>query len=208
MSACAGNATETCGGAGSLSLYQLKPVVSSSSSVSSTSSKSSSSSTPTTVSSQSLTSTSSLSIQSTSSTVSSSSTGSTSASPTPAVKPKVGAYSFRGCYTDSETARALTAVQVINYQTMTLETCAGICVGYTYMGVEYWGEVNFLILSKRVSFNASCSATAATPSTLHHLTPPSLIVTSFVRGILLSIAVLGTELNCTCNVELAFSSFG
>jgi hypothetical protein len=81
-----------------------------------------------------------------------SSTGSTSASPTPAVKPTVGAYSFQGCYTDSETARALTAVQVINYQTMTLETCAGICAGYTYMGVEYWGEVIFLISFKRNIF--------------------------------------------------------
>jgi hypothetical protein len=152
MSACAGNATETCGGAGGLSLYELKPVVSSSSLVSSTSSKSSSSPTLTTISSQSLTSTGSISTQSTSSTISFSSTSSTSASPTPAVKPKVGAYSFQGCYTDSQTARALTAVQVINYQTMTLETCAGICAGYTYMGVEYWGEVRFLISLKKSIF--------------------------------------------------------
>ncbi|KAE9379342.1 WSC-domain-containing protein [Stipitochalara longipes BDJ] len=164
---CAGNTTEICGGSNGLSLYQLAPVVSSSStlssstkslssslyisttssnlaptlsSVSSTSSTLSSSSTLTTSSSQLPTSTSSVLTQSTSSAVSSSSTSSVSASPTPALKWTVGAYSFQGCYTDSTTSRALTAVQIINYQTMTLETCAGICTGYTYMAVEYWGE--------------------------------------------------------------------
>lgn len=61
----------------------------------------------------------------------------TRASPTASVAP----YTFVGCWTEPENARALTA---ISYATdaMTLEYCAANCAGlYEYWGVEYGREV-------------------------------------------------------------------
>jgi hypothetical protein len=43
--------------------------------------------------------------------------------------------------------RALSSASFYDYPAMTLEECAADCVGYTYFGVEYGGEVHILILT-------------------------------------------------------------
>lgn len=53
----------------------------------------------------------------------------------PAQLPVVGAYDFYGCLTDGG-ARTLSAATVFS-ASMTLETCATFCAGYTYFGTEY-----------------------------------------------------------------------
>jgi hypothetical protein len=68
---------------------------------------------------------------------------STSATPTqtaPAIKAKIGAYSYYGCQTEGTNIRALTGAVYYNYAAMTLEMCATDCAGFTYWGVEYGGE--------------------------------------------------------------------
>jgi hypothetical protein len=57
-----------------------------------------------------------------------------------AIKPTVGAYTFLGCWTEATSMRALSGSSYYDYLAMTLEKCAGDCVGYTYFGVEYGGE--------------------------------------------------------------------
>jgi hypothetical protein len=74
----------------------------------------------------------------------SSTSSSASVVPTLAIKNTVGAYTFQGCYTEATNVRALSSASFYDYTAMTLEKCAADCVGYTYFGVEYGGEVNSL----------------------------------------------------------------
>jgi WSC domain len=72
----------------------------------------------------------------------------------------VGAYTWQGCYTDVVGARTLTGNTLINYNTMTVEICAGYCAGYSYFGVEYSGECycgNVLENGGAPSTTASCN---------------------------------------------------
>jgi hypothetical protein len=66
-----------------------------------------------------------------------------------AVKPGVGNYIFRGCYTEATNGRALSAASFFDYTAMTLEECASDCAAYKYFGVEYggecWSTLQFLI---------------------------------------------------------------
>ncbi|KAK3898928.1 WSC domain-containing protein [Staphylotrichum tortipilum] len=48
----------------------------------------------------------------------------------------VGDYAYDGCYTDSIALRVLSG-ETISRDDMTLESCATICAGYPYFGVEY-----------------------------------------------------------------------
>jgi hypothetical protein len=48
----------------------------------------------------------------------------------------VGDYDYDGCYTDSIALRVLSG-QTISSDDMTLASCASICAGYAYFGVEY-----------------------------------------------------------------------
>jgi hypothetical protein len=50
-----------------------------------------------------------------------------------------GAYTYVGCHTDSVVARALTGMDAQGSM-MTVEYCASVCAGFTYMAVEYGGE--------------------------------------------------------------------
>ncbi|RDL33881.1 WSC containing protein [Venustampulla echinocandica] len=51
------------------------------------------------------------------------------------------AYSYLGCYTEGTGVRALGAYNSVNYTTMTVEICAGLCLPtYTLFGLEYGGE--------------------------------------------------------------------
>jgi WSC domain len=124
---CPGNAYEYCGAGNRLEMYMR-------------------SSTPTSsVLPRTLTSTSStLSIVVNSNTIKSSTVStSTSAIPTqtaPAIKAKIGSYSYYGCQTEGTNIRALTGAVYYSYTAMTLEMCATDCAGFTYWGVEYGGE--------------------------------------------------------------------
>ena len=42
--------------------------------------------------------------------------------------------------TEATNARALSSSVLVNYTTMTLETCSTFCNGFAYFGVEYFGE--------------------------------------------------------------------
>ena len=58
-------------------------------------------------------------------------TGSTSP-----INPTVPGFTYSGCYTDSTSARVLTAKQLYD-SSMTVEKCTAFCKGYTYAGTEY-----------------------------------------------------------------------
>ncbi|AEO62666.1 uncharacterized protein THITE_2107105 [Thermothielavioides terrestris NRRL 8126] len=70
-------------------------------------------------------------------------TRTTSATPTPtatlAVKPTVGDYVFVGCQTEATSQRALSEKTYAD-DSMTLESCAAFCAGFTYFGTEYGRE--------------------------------------------------------------------
>ncbi|KAG0649039.1 WSC domain-containing [Hyphodiscus hymeniophilus] len=135
---CPGNVYEYCGAGNRLEMYMLSSLSSSSSSVVSSTTSVSISSTSKTTSSVSLSSTKTSSTSTGSKT--SSSSASVTASPTLAVKQQVGSYTFQGCWTEATNARALSGASYIDYNAMSLETCAANCAGWNYFGVEYGGE--------------------------------------------------------------------
>jgi hypothetical protein len=57
----------------------------------------------------------------------------------PVVVKMAGAYTYVDCHTDSVAARALTGMGAQGSM-MTVEYCASVCAGFTYMAVEYGGE--------------------------------------------------------------------
>jgi hypothetical protein len=77
-------------------------------------------------------------------------TRTTTATPTPTGslghKPTVGAYTFVGCQTEATTGRALSGKEVLAADTMTLESCATYCQGFTYFATEYGRECEYLFL--------------------------------------------------------------
>lgn len=128
---CNGNSTEFCGGPNRLNVYQLKKTPSTSSAAATTSSSSTGSSStvpsttvpPTTVSS-----------------TTSSSTTTSAATPTgPAIKKVVNNYNFQGCWDEPPNDRAIIDQTYAN-DSMTLESCATFCNGFTYFGTEYGRE--------------------------------------------------------------------
>lgn len=122
---------------------------SSSSSTTSTTASGSSSTAPTTASSSStsgaqssILSSSSSSVQSTqsSSSLTSSSSTSSAASTTsaaPITVQSTGVFTYIGCYSDSVASRALTGYTLNGNSQETVESCASLCSGYAYFGVEY-----------------------------------------------------------------------
>lgn len=151
---CGGDKTAYCGAGNRLSVYIKNgtagsvlssfSVVLSSSSSSQISSSIASSSTSTQVPTTTSASSSSSSQPSTTSLSSSSSptttSPTTSAQTAPAIKPTIGAYAYKGCYTEATNMRALSVSSNVNYTSMTLENCAKFCSGSTMWGVEYGGE--------------------------------------------------------------------
>jgi len=55
------------------------------------------------------------------------------------VFPNVGSFSYYGCQTEGSLTRALSA-KVTAYDSMTLQSCAAECTGYSYFGTEYGRE--------------------------------------------------------------------
>lgn len=170
---CSGNSSEFCGAGNRLDVYKLgytgstntvpsvviRSTSSTSSKVSSTTSTKLSTSSTKASTSSSTSKASSTTKSSTSSKLSSSSTkGSSSstssvsktststsavASPTgPVVVQSVGNYVTDGCWTEGNGVRALSPGAFAN-DTMTVESCAASCAGYTYFGVEYGRECEF-----------------------------------------------------------------
>jgi hypothetical protein len=73
--------------------------------------------------------------------------------------PTVAGWTYKGCYTDSTAARTLTGSFTYN-ATMTVETCASYCKGYTYFGTEYGTECycgNTFANGGTVTTGSSCS---------------------------------------------------
>jgi hypothetical protein len=56
-----------------------------------------------------------------------------------AVRPTVGAYTFVGCQTEATAGRALSEKSYAD-DSMTLDSCASYCSGFTYFGTEYSRE--------------------------------------------------------------------
>jgi hypothetical protein len=69
-----------------------------------------------------------------------STTATATATSGPNIKPTVGAYTRVGCQTEATAGRALSAKEVFASDTLTLESCAAYCEGYTYFGAEYGRE--------------------------------------------------------------------
>lgn len=179
---CGGDKTAYCGAGNRLSVYvkngtsvnalssssvvlssSSSSQISISSSISSTTSQIPTSSTSTQAPTTSISSSSS-SQSSTTSLGSSSSTSLTSSATStqtaPAIKPTIGAYTYKGCYTEATNMRALSVSSNVNYTSMTLENCATFCSGSTMWGVEYGGECycgNFLNPGSVVAPNTDCS---------------------------------------------------
>jgi hypothetical protein len=113
---CNDNGTEYCGAGNRLSLYAFSNAIMSSPSSISTST----------------TPSANLSMSITLSTMSPTASG-------PMVLKTAGAYTYVDCHTDSVVARALTGAGAQGSM-MTIEYCASICAGFTYMAAEYGGE--------------------------------------------------------------------
>jgi hypothetical protein len=81
----------------------------------------------------------------TSSSATATATSTSTATPTAtlAVKPTVGAYTFVGCQTEATGIRALSEKGYAD-DSMTLESCAAYCSGFTYFGTEYGRECEWL----------------------------------------------------------------
>lgn len=100
----------------------------------------------------------------TSSSSSTTSTASSTSTPTPSNLATVGSYKYAGCYTDSTSNRTLTSASYANYNTMTVESCSSFCSGYTYFGVEWYGECycgNGLVSSSMVAAAGDCNTACA-----------------------------------------------
>ncbi|KAK1239930.1 hypothetical protein MKX08_007372 [Trichoderma sp. CBMAI-0020] len=127
---CNGNSTEFCGGPNRLNVYQLKkaPVKSSAPATTVSSSTGSATVPPTTV------------PPTTVPLTTSSGTTTSIATPTgPAVKKVVNNYDFQGCWAEPPNDRAIIDQMYAN-DSMTLESCATFCKGFTYFGTEYGRE--------------------------------------------------------------------
>ncbi|KAH8599832.1 hypothetical protein B0O99DRAFT_682314 [Bisporella sp. PMI_857] len=148
---CSGDQYEYCGAGNRLTVYikngtdsgsvsspLLRTTTSTSTSISSAVSSIQTSTSPSSVRS----STSTLASSSGSSTIrSTTTTSSISSTPTvPSIKASVGNYNYYGCQTEATNIRALSGASYYNYTAMTLEMCAGNCVGWKYFGAEYGGE--------------------------------------------------------------------
>jgi WSC domain len=57
----------------------------------------------------------------------------------PAIVQSVGPYSYIGCYTEGTAGRALSGAAYA-YDSMTVQSCAADCTGFSYFGVEYGRE--------------------------------------------------------------------
>ncbi|KAK0614093.1 hypothetical protein B0T14DRAFT_486177 [Immersiella caudata] len=92
---------------------------------------------------------------------------STAATPTPtgvlSRRPTVGAYSLVGCQTEAAVGRALAGAMHAD-DSMTLESCATFCSGFTYFGVEYSRECfcgNALAAGSAPAAQSDCSMICA-----------------------------------------------
>lgn len=137
---CKGSNSQYCGGPSRMQVYKVN-LGSSSSSVSPPASSSTMSSSTSSVLVLSSTSSSPIPTPVSPSTLSSSSS-STSLSMTPTASPTPGSrlsdYTYIGCYIDS-TTRTLNGPYVDN-SSISLDTCATFCTGYTYFGTEYYSQ--------------------------------------------------------------------
>ncbi len=61
---------------------------------------------------------------------------------TPSIPQTVAGYIYAGCYTEATTGRALTGGTKIDYSGMTVDVCAGFCIGRGagLWGIEFGGE--------------------------------------------------------------------
>ncbi|CZR68739.1 related to glyoxal oxidase precursor [Phialocephala subalpina] len=74
-----------------------------------------------------------------------------------------GSWTFYGCQTEATNARALGSKSTA-YDTMTIESCASDCAGYTYFGVEYGRECycgNSFAAGSTAAPNSDCSFACA-----------------------------------------------
>lgn len=128
---CDGNSTEFCGGPNRLNVYQLKkdPVTTSASATTA----------PATTASPTTASPATVPPTTVPPTTSSGTTTSTATPTGPAIKKVVNNYIFQGCWDEPPNDRAIIDQMYAN-DSMTLESCAAFCKGFTYFGTEYGRE--------------------------------------------------------------------
>lgn len=63
----------------------------------------------------------------------------------------VTGWTYYGCQTEGTNGRALSGKSTA-YDTMTLESCASDCAGYTYFGTEYGRECEHMLFSYELYF--------------------------------------------------------
>ena len=67
----------------------------------------------------------------------------------PVTVQKISGWSYLGCYTEGTNARALSGLQnPVPGSTNTIEVCGAACAGFTYFGVEYGSECEYLPLQR------------------------------------------------------------
>lgn len=65
-------------------------------------------------------------------------------SPTLHIVQSVGGYFYAGCYIEATVGTRALAPGAYAYDSMTVESCASNCTGYTFFGVEYGRECKIL----------------------------------------------------------------
>jgi hypothetical protein len=91
------------------------------------------------------------------------------AKPQPAPMPgnpgPVGKYSYRGCYTDGIGTQEMASTALVDYVSMTVARCAGLCgaAGWALFGLEYRGECccGAAMVVNASASQADCSLTCA-----------------------------------------------
>ena len=81
----------------------------------------------------------------------------------PYIPASIGPFSFKSCFTEASSGRALTAFALAD-NSITLQTCAGNCTQYKYFGVEYSRECycgNSLSAGSIMATDGRCSMTCS-----------------------------------------------
>jgi hypothetical protein len=125
----------------------------------------------------------------------------------PAGVPIVGAYVYLDCQTDLVADRTLTGRYTAS-SSMTVESCASFCAGYTFFGVEYSQECycgNTFLASSYAATDGRCSMLCAGNSTETCGGPNGLSLYQLVSS-RMSISLVSVQIGLTTTPSSSYSS--